>query len=186
MLIKDIILENMPRTLYHGTIKSNLSDILHYGLEPRIGNFTAAVYKRYTDAKIPLRYVIFAADKSKLGACVCAILGQMHHSLYAGKPNHDEFNPTIDDFYKHAAILVFKHAESRFTRRNPDEATDVLNPIHPPQAEPGDYYREINIVPDIVLTGKKLKRFLRNNGIDLADYGLENPDHASKLCPILR
>ena len=163
--------ESVPRTLYHGTIKENLDDIFHWGLEPRIGDFTSYAYTEYKNAGIPLQYVTFAADKAGLGKCISAIIGQMRHRFPQWHHLRGEEEITAKDFYDHAAILVLKSGEKKFVHVPIDsEPTDD----QPTQAEPGDYYRDINIMPDYVLTDKRLQNFLRRNHIRLDDYGIQD------------
>lgn len=164
MRVNDVLLESQPKTLYHGTLKVFLPDILDFGLQPSLGAFVKHAYNEYRAVGIPLEYVIFASDRQGLGKCVSAIIGQL-------RQHFDEIDPiTSEEFYKHAVIVVMKHAEHRFKYKSIDDQS--LD--HPPQAEPEDYYRKINIMPDYILTDKRLRNFLRRNDIRLDDYGIQD------------
>jgi hypothetical protein len=167
MRIKDILCESTPRTLYHGTLKRNLPAIMDYGLLPQVGSFTSHAYDEYRKAGIPLANVVFAADRQGLGKCISAIIGQMRHEFARWDMHKGWDDLDVGDFYRHAALLVFKRAEHRFTRHSDDIGTD-----HPPQVEPDDYYHHGADMPNFVLTDDKLRAFLRRNGIRLADYGI--------------
>lgn len=179
MKINDILGESTPRTLYHGTLKRNLPDILDYGLMPQVGSFTSHAYAEYRKAGIPLANVVFAADRQGLGKCVSAIIGQMRHGFARWNMHRGWDEITVDDFYRNAALLVFKRAEGRFTKHGDEFSTD-----HPPQAEPEDYYHIGADMPDFVLTDDKLRAFLRRNGIRLADYGIV--DHRADRAELMR
>jgi hypothetical protein len=60
---------------------------------------------------------------------------------------------------------------NRFQHFSVDDSVITNHPLH---AEPGDYYRDVNIVPDYVLTDKRLKNFLRRNNVRLDDYGIQD------------
>lgn len=151
---EDNIMESTPKTLYHGTLKSNLPSIMKYGVEPRTGKFTKVSYDEYIDSGIELPELVFAADKTGLQKTISAIMGAMRL---------DNIDITMESFLENAALIVFKKGEEYFQYRTEDSLDNEY-----PTVEPGDYYREYNWVPDYVLTGKKLLRFLRNNGIILS------------------
>lgn len=163
--------ESTAKTLYHGTLKKNLPSIMKYGVEPNAGDFTRNAYIEYEEAGIELPELVFAADKQGLQKTISAIWGAMENN---GIPI------TKENFFKHAAIVVFREGEDYF-EYNPDEFSD--NPY--PTVEPEDYYREYNWVPDYALTGKKLLRFLRKHDINL-EYGFGNLDPESKKSKLIR
>lgn len=150
---EETVMESIPRTLYHGTLKKNLPSIMKYGVEPRTGKFTQFAYDEYIDAGIELPKLVFAADKRGLENSISAIMGAMRLA---------DIDINIDNFLQHAALIVFKEGEEYFDYRDDD-----MDDHHYPTVEPNDYYRERNWVPDYILTGKKLLRFLRRNGINI-------------------
>ena len=164
MMIYEILLESTPRTLYHGTLKEFLPDIMDLGLLPQVGRFTAHAYQQYQRHGIPLENVVFAADRGGLGKCISAIIGQIRHHLL----RYADEDITVDDFYQHAALLVIKRGERRFLHHPADDIAGD----HPAQAEPGDYYTRGADLPDIVFTGDRLRSFLRRNGVRLDEYGI--------------
>ena len=172
MRMQEILAESTPRTLYHGTLKRFVPDILDLGLLPQVGAFTAHAYDEYRRHGIPLDNVVFAADRQGLGKCISAIIGQMRQ---VGMEKI-----TMKDFYANAALLVIKRGERRFQRRPED---DIVGD-HPHQAEPGDYYTRGADYPDIVLTGDRLRGFLRRNGVRLDDYGI--PDEGIDRAELIR
>jgi hypothetical protein len=169
MLVAHLLMEmSEPRTLYHGTLKEFLPDIFDFGILPQVGAFVQHAYKEYADEGIPLDKVIFAADRQSIGKCVSAIIGQIRHQY----PHFNSFNAkpiTTKDFFDHAAILVLKKAELRFTKMTPEL---IRTGSHPPQAEPDDYYHQGADYPDFVLQNKKLKAFLSRQGVNLSKYGI--------------
>jgi len=171
MKIQELLTESMPRTLYHGTIKEFVPDILDHGLIPQVGKFTDHAYAEYREANIPLEDVVFAADKQGLGKCVSAIIGQMRHHFPKWDMHHGTDDPTARDFYDHAALLVLKHAGGRFQHRS-----DPLDQTHPTQFEPGDYYHRGADLPNFVLTDNRLRTFLNSNGVRLDDFGIPDVD----------
>jgi hypothetical protein len=74
------------------------------------------------------------------------------------------------DFYKHAALLVLKHAESRWQQRPRDDIAGD----YPAQVEPADYFIRGADLPDFVLTDKRLQNFFRRNNIQLSKYGIQD------------
>lgn len=80
MKSKEILLENTPRTLYHGTLRKFIPSIMSIGLVPDIGEFTRQAYEEYEEAGIELPELVFAADKTGLRACVSAIIGALQQA----------------------------------------------------------------------------------------------------------
>ncbi len=180
MLISELLNESTPRTLYHGTLKEFVPDILDFGLLPQVGKFTAHAYQEYNAAGIPLDNVVFAADRSGLSKCISAIIGQMRHQYPKWNMYRGTQDITADDFYKHAALLVLKHSERRWKKRPEDD----LAGYHPAQVEPGDYYIYGADLPDIVLTNDKLRNFLRRNNVRLESFGIQ--DAATSRAELVR
>ena len=160
MRAQQFILENSPRTLYHGTQKRWLPYIQKLGLFPTVGDFTRELYSEYQDHGIDLEPLVFAADRQGLVKCVSAILG----------PPSKRTIFTADEFYKQAAILVIKKQSRQFARHAGD-----FSDYHPATVEPHDYYTQEVVYPDFALTDDRLKRFLRRNNIDLAKLGIQDP-----------
>ena len=165
MRYSEILCESTPKTLYHGTLKEFLPSILSMGATPTVGNFTRNAYSEYREAGIELPDLLFAADKSGLGKCISAIMGALESK---------GIRLTPESFFNNAAIIVFKQGEEDFDYRSEKEFDH-----HYATVEPEDYYREYGLKPDYVLTGNKLKTFLRNNRINLA-YRFSNLDQAGE------
>ncbi len=170
MLIHELLTESTPRTLYHGTLKEFVPDIMDFGLLPQVGKFTAHAYQEYREAGIPLEDVVFAADRTGLYKCISAIIGQMRHQYPQWDQHTGTDDITSDDFYRHAALLVLKRAEKRWQHRPQDD----LAGYHPPQVEPGDYYIRGADLPNFVLTDNKLRNFLRRNNVRLETFGIQD------------
>ena len=136
MLINDLLNESTQRTLYYGTLKEFVPDIMDFGLLPQVGKFTAHAYQEYEEAGIPLEDVVFAADRAGLYKCISAIIVQMRHQYRQWDQHTGTDDITVDDFYRHAALLVIKRAEKRWQRRSEND----LAGDHPSTVEPGDYY----------------------------------------------
>lgn len=165
--------ESTAKTLYHGTLKKNLPSIMKYGVDPKAGDFTRNAYIEYEEAGIELPELVFAADKQGLQKTISAIWGAMENS---GIPI------TQENFFKHAAIVVFREGEEYFDHF-PDDKINQDSPYI--TVEPDDYYREFNWVPDYVLTGKKLLRFLRKHDINLV-HGFKNLDPEAIKSKLIR
>lgn len=140
------LLESTPRTLYHGTLRKFLPDILRHGLEPNAGTFTRQMY----DEEDPddLRELVFAADKQGLIACFSAITSWIRIEYRTPY--------TVDLVRQHGALCVLKHAEGDFEHRDKDDGGWH---DHPPQVEPNDYYSEGRVRVSHVLTGNKMLQF---------------------------
>ncbi len=149
MKSSELLLENTPRTLYHGTLRKFVPSIMAIGLMPSLGEFTKWAYQEYEEADIYLPELVFAADKEDLSHCVSAILGAMEQ---------EKIEDTIENFFRYGAIVVLKHASEDFSHHDYDEE-------HPVTVEPGDYYREFGIKPDFAIMGNRLRNFLRRNGV---------------------
>lgn len=165
MRYSEILCESTPKTLYHGTLKEFLPSILSMGATPTVGDFTRNAYSEYREAGIELPNLLFAADKSGLGKCISAIMGALESK---------GIRLTPESFFNNAAIIVFKQGEEDFDYRSEKEFDH-----HYATVEPEDYYREYGLIPDYVLTGNKLKTFLRNNRINLA-YRFSNLDQGGE------
>lgn len=155
------LLENTPRTLYHGTLKRYLPSILQNGLEPRVGEFTRNAYDEIEAAGIELPELVFAADKNGLRRCVSAIMGQMRQ---LGLKTDEE------TFYRNAVLLVIREGGSHMDLRAQDDSeVDDWGDTFPDTVEPGDYYSDDVVAVDHILTGNKLKAFLARHNERLWD-----------------
>jgi hypothetical protein len=154
------------RTLYHGTCRAHEESIREFGVIPQVGAFVGEGYAEYLDAGIELPEIVFATDKQRIDKATTAMINCIAVSL--GKNFHDINN---DDVLKHGAIVVFKGSEGSGKPEDtglqymPDDSMDAeLLRNDYPQVEPGDYFTEGNLNPDIILTGSSLVRFLKRVG----------------------
>ena len=154
------LLENTPRTLYHGTLRRYLPSILRYGLEPRLGEFTRNAYDEVEAAGIDLPELVFAADKQGLRKCVSAIIGQMRQ---LDLPEDEE------SFYRNAVLLVIREGGDFMSHKDDDDDGSYWSD-HPETAEPGDYYTDDFVAVSHILTGNKLKGFLARHNVRLGDW----------------
>lgn len=155
-----VLKESAPRTLYHGTLKEYVPEIMRNGLVPTVGDFVSNFYAPNTDDEYydperdSLEPLVFAADKREIARCVNAI----RHRLQA-----NGIRVTPENIIAHGAIIVVKDTDEEFIQHNDD-----TNPYHdhPVQVEPKDYYTDREVLPAHILTGNKLKDFLRRSRID--------------------
>lgn len=151
------LFESQPRTLYHGTVMRWLPYIQHLGLVPTVGEFVKQVYG---PAGIQLEPLVFAADKQGLGKCVSAIIHRLRVDMH--------MDPiTSDEFYKHGLLVILRAGPQQFI-----PAGQVSDPF---AVEPGDWYSREIVQPTAYLTGRKLRAFLRRNGVRLDSYGIADP-----------
>ena len=159
-LYEEILLENMPRTLYHGTLRRLLPSIMSIGLLPSVGEFTRYAYDELEAAGIELPELVFAADREGLDSCISAILGAMRQV---------GIEDTLENFFRYGAIVVLKHGEENFDHRTRNEK-DYKD--YPETVEPGDYYSDYGIKPDFYIVGDRLRVFLRRHNIILDRFGV--------------
>lgn len=159
MRYAEILHENTPQTLYHGTLRQFVPAIMELGLLPTVGDFTRYAYGDYVRAGIKLPALVFASDRTGLTSCVSAILGALQKS---------GVDDTSENFFRYGAIVVLKHASKSFNHRPPDTSSS-LNPIppsedHPATVEPNDYYSDEAVIPSFAIMGDRLRTFLRRHG----------------------
>lgn len=168
---ESVLVESIPRTLYHGTLRRNIPSIQAIGLWPSLGEFTTTAYDEAIQAGVDLPELVFAADKEGLTRCLSAI-GSYIQMAY---PN--EYKPYgVDAIQRYGALCVLKQGETGFDRR--PEFDDISE--YPYQVEPGDYYRDSSVKVDYILTGAKMINFLRRQDAivkswrDFRDISLPN------------
>ena len=159
MLCSEILRENTPRTLYHGTLRRNVSAIMHSGLSPTLGEFTKDAYDydaEDDDLRNEYAHLVFAADKQGLDKAVSAI-GSWIGIAYPDTP--EPYGAAALERY--GALCVIRHGEVRygFEHHEDDDPPEWAR-----QVEPEDYYTDRRITPDYILTGKKLINFLIRHG----------------------
>ena len=142
--------QNVP-VLYHGTTVDNLPSIKSHGVTPRVGSFTQGIY----GAKA--KPFVFAANESQARAVYCSLASNIFKKI-----GH---MPDIQEFLKYAAVLVIEKDRNKFRRYE--------GKIRRGSLEPGDYYSDQVIVPDKVLQGQDLMKWLQKTG---ADWG--------EICPM--
>ncbi len=170
MRITDLF-ESAPITLYHGTLREYIPEIHKHGLIPTVGELVSKFYdNRYDDDYDPeydsLEPLVFAADKNQINKCIAAIKWRLRAKRIEDSPQN---------VIKYGALLIIKDENDDFVKAEMDGPYD-----HPRQVEPDDYYsdREQNV--SIILTGNKLKDFLRRARID-GFYSLRPPNHEQKV-----
>ena len=155
------------RTLYHGTCRFHEDSIRSLGVIPQAGDFVSDAYREYTDAGVELPELIFATDKEQIGKAITAMVNCI--SVNLNKGFHDVTN---DDILKHGMLIIFRGeaGEGRpeksglqYAPDKDDRAYDYLRNDYP-TTEPGDYFSEDKLLPDNILTGTTLVRFLKRMG----------------------
>lgn len=147
------------KTLYHGTIITNLPSIEKYGLLPTIGSFVADMYSGAVDGDIMdyLEELLYAADKKRLKASKTAIIHYISKHL-----NKSFHSVTDEDFERYGALVVIKNGEDYFKFHSEKDYEYGRAPLG---VEVGDYYTKEEIIPDYILTGKKMTKFFRKFGL---------------------
>lgn len=160
----EFLTESRPRTLYHGTLKSNLPSIMKGGLEPSVGEFTWNYYDNDPD----LEDLVFASSKKDINKGLNSIT---YYLRSAG------IDPTPENIIKHGAMVVVKDEYNEFEHRPHDDMNSWDD--YPIQAEPGDFYARDPVQVTYVLTDRKLKDLLRREGFD-AWMGTKHPKLKNK------
>jgi hypothetical protein len=151
ILNEEIIQENAPRTLYHGTLKTYLPGIKKYGLLPKLGDFTRHFYDDDPD----LEELVFAASRKDVRKALNSIIFNL-------KKNN--IDPSPENIIKYGAIVVIKDVFDNFEHRPYDYYNDWNE--YPRHVEPGDFYSREPVEITYILQNKKLKDFLRRQGFD--------------------
>lgn len=155
----EFLTESAPRTLYHGTLKTNLPSIMQGGLEPRIGHFT----KHFYDDDPDLEELVFASSKKDINKGLNAII----HLL-----KQQNIPSTPENIIKYGAMVVIKDEYNEFEHR-PSDDMDYWGE-YPRQVEPGDFYAREPVAHTYILQDRKLKDLLRREGFD-AWMGTKHP-----------
>ena len=157
--------ESAPRTLYHGTLKSNLPSIMQGGLEPRIGAFTSHFYD---PDEADLSELVFASARKDIQKGMSAIV---HLLKSQGIP------ATPENVIKYGAMVVIKDKHNDFEHRPKDDMNYWGE--YPTQVEPGDFYSKDNVSHTYILQDRKLRDLLRREGFD-AWMGTQHPKFQTK------
>jgi hypothetical protein len=160
MRANEFLTESRPRTLYHGTLKSNLPSIMQKGLEPRVGDFTNHFYDQEEDE---LEELVFAAGKKDMQKALNAIIYLLKQQ---GIPS------TPSNIIKYGAVVVIKDEYNEFEHRPKNDHNQWGE--HPTQVEPGDFYSRDTVSAKYVLQNNQLKNLLRRQGFD-AWQGTQHP-----------
>lgn len=147
------------KTLYHGTIIHNIPSIEKNGLMPTIGDFVKNAYAGSVDGDVMdyLEEVLYATDKQQIDKARTAIIYQIGNKL--GKNYHSVTN---EDFEKYGALAVIKNGDEYFDFHSEE---DQYYGIAPLGVESGDYYTTYEVIPDYILTGKKMVAFFKKFGL---------------------
>lgn len=141
------------RTLYHGTTLESAQSAMEHGLWPSIGEFVQWAYGEEEEDALP--ELVFAADKSSLNKVFSAITFQVQHKL-RGKSRFEGASPiSPEEFLQHGAILVI--------REGGDQMVQSEHGYDYPSVEPMDWYSHEDVEPSFILTGSKLRDFMRRN-----------------------
>jgi len=158
-------------TLYHGTIVDNKDSIERYGLEPQVGRWVEEILHGtgldWEEESMDDHGLVFAADKSRLDMATYAM---MQHISY--KIRKSTWDITEDDIVNHGMIVIIKDGEEYFQKRPADEDAwhymredieyETKNPLI--AVEPEDWFSTEGAPADIILTGKKLLRYIKRKG----------------------
>lgn len=152
-IIEDKFLnENAPRTLYHGTLKSNIPAIKQRGLEPRLGDFT----KHFYDDDPDLEELVFASSKNDIKKGLNSIIYYLRQR---------GIEPTPENIIRYGAMVVVKDEYDEFSHRPLSDLGSWYDE-HPRQVEPGDFYAKEPVGVTYILQNNKLRDLLRRQGFD--------------------
>ena len=163
----EFLCESAPRTVYHGTLKSNLPSIMKWGLEPRAGAFTSHFYDPSED---DVEDLVFAASRKDINKGINSIIYYLKQQGIV---------PTPDNIIKYGAMIVLKDNFGEFTHRDHDPDKDEFAYDHPRTVEPGDFYAREPVGVTYILQNRKLKDLLRREGFD-AWMGTKHPKLQNK------
>lgn len=142
--------ENSPRTLFHGTLKSNLPSIMDNGLEPRVGNFT----KHFYDDDPDLEEIVVMSSRSQINKGLNSI---MYYLKQQG------IKPTPENVIRYGVMVVVKDERKEFTHKG---SYYFDRGEHPRQAEEDDFYSRNAVLPTYIIQNNKLRDLLRREGFD--------------------
>ncbi len=98
---------------------------------------------------------VYMADKETMGKTMGGIVASI--AGHFGKEYHDV---TDEEVEKYGMLVIAKDMDLPQKSDDDDDWGEA-----PAQAEPGDYYAEHSVQPDIILTGKNMLRMLRRYGV---------------------
>jgi hypothetical protein len=164
MRIKELLLENTAKTLYHGTLRKYINNIQQVGLVPSVGQFTLDAYGHTAEDEHGFANLVFAADKDGLDNCHSAI-GSWIRLVYPTQTR--PYGPSA--IFLYGALCVIKEGGGFFDRMDPDEGD---SPEWAGQVERGDYYTDRRVKVDYIIMGKKLIQLFNQYDI-FYDYANE-------------
>jgi hypothetical protein len=163
-----MLVENVGRTLYHGTVIDHKASIEEHGLIPILGDFVSSSYGTEYDEET-LEGVVFAADKEGIEGAAGAM--RYHIGKKLGKWLTDV---TEEDMRVHGMLVIIKDIEPPGQWDEPGETWTKAKSYeemgwyesYPPSVEPGDWFltSEMGSTIDLILTGRKMLKFLRRMG----------------------
>lgn len=147
--------------LYHGSLLRHEAAIQTDGLVPMVGEFTKGSYGEDAQGVIP---AVFMADGSGLErvvqAMVVATMAEVTDEDFDEYDVGPDYQINDDLFFKYGAIYVIDHQDHfRVAGQAIDEETE------PWQAEDGDYYSLVPVIPAQVIKGDELRIFLEDHNL---------------------
>ncbi len=152
------------KTLYHGTTLESAKSAMKYRLFPSIGEFVDWAYgeemDEYGHANIEPTEVVFAADKDHMNKVFSAMVYQVQRKL-RGKTWFENAEPlTPEELISSGAVLVIREGDQSMHYADDDSMGGGPDDM-PIQVEPNDYWSLEDVVPDYIITGNKLRTFMR-------------------------
>lgn len=148
------------RTLYHGTSTERAKHIQQEGLEPQVGDLVQTAYGDEAGGDYDFEPLAFAGDKDALQR---GVYSAMLHAIQAD--GHDITDPE-QAIRNWGALVVLKDGDEVMEHRSAEEDPYGYTD-HPLQVETGDYYSQEGVVPDYILQGPTLVRYLKHHGVNL-------------------
>ena len=153
------------KTLYHGTTLKSAMSAMKYRLFPSVGAFVTWAYEEEMDEygrmNIEPTEVVFAADKDHLSKVFSAMIYQVQNKLKGKTWLDDAEQITPEELLSSGAILVIREGDKSMNYADNDSLSGLSGLDMPVQIEPNDYWSEEDIVPDYIITGNRLKTFMR-------------------------
>lgn len=152
------------RTLYHGTSSERARKIEQEGLEPQVGDLVQTAYGDDADSiGYDFEPLVFAGDKEALQR---GVYSAMLHAIQAEGHDITDAEQAIRNW---GALVILKDGDEVMDHR-PETEDPYGYSDHPLQVETGDYYSREGLVPDHILTGPTLVRYLKRNGVNMARW----------------
>ena len=159
------------KTLYHGTTLENAKDALQHGIWASVGDFVSDVYR---GPEYDHDNLVFAADKNG----ITKALNAMSYHV-AKKLRKSQHTITSNELYTHGALLVIRSGAEDMDHH--DDHSQYWGEV-PDAVEPDDYFSYETVIPDYLLTGKKLRRFVTRLGLQTPNQsGIMHPDQQRNL-----